>query len=131
MASNSKYTFILPTVSLCFVIASFTPVTCTVMTSSVSVPGGRGVPFDVSSLTVNVASSVRLRSCTRRLSGDAANAGTSTSASSDVKSSPGDTEYDIPCGIASAAPNLRMRNVVDMFAAKRPAPMATASSASR
>ena len=36
-----------------------------------------------------------------------------------------------PYAAASAAPNLRMRKVVDMLAAKRPAPMATASSASR
>mmetsp|Transcript_4383 Transcript_4383/g.16739 ORF Transcript_4383/g.16739 Transcript_4383/m.16739 type:complete len:225 (+) Transcript_4383:2405-3079(+) len=101
------------------------------MTWSVSVPGGNGEPFDTSSFTVNLASSVRLSSCTRWRSGEFANAGTSVAASPDVKSSLGVTSYVIPCGIASAAPNFRMRNVVDMLAAKRPAPMATASSASR
>mmetsp|Transcript_4111 Transcript_4111/g.14403 ORF Transcript_4111/g.14403 Transcript_4111/m.14403 type:complete len:220 (+) Transcript_4111:937-1596(+) len=126
LLSTAKCAFILPTVSY-FFTASGTPVIVKSATLSAVIPGGNG-PALVLWCTVNVTSSVAFGTDKMRRTGNRLYSGSNGLCSGLVGSW---RSTCIAYGAASAAPNFLIRNVVDMFAANSPAPMATASSASR
>ena len=125
LLSTAKCALMSPTLS-CFFIASWTPAMANSATLASTMPGGRS--SGSAWYTVNFASSVAFATETILRTGNLLYRGSSVLRSC---SGPLPRSTSSAYGAASAAPNLRMRKVVDMFAAKRPAPIATASSASR